>query len=110
MDLETSEVGGVVVVRVRGKLDAVGAPAFSDAIAETLAAAPQRLALDLTDAPYVSSAGLRVVIQVAKQLAPKGKLAVCGLNAGVAEVFRMAGFDKIMLVCDDAAAACRALG
>lgn len=103
LDVETEDE--VVIARIVGKLDAIGAPKLQDAIAETLAANPTTMVVDLSGVPYVSSAGLRVLIQIAKQVARGGKIAVSGLNAGVREVFALAGFDRIMTICDDVAAA-----
>ena len=48
---------------------------------------------------YISSAGLRVVLLVAKTLQQQdAKLAVCSLSDSIREVFEISGFDKIVPV------------
>lgn len=105
MKLTCEQQGDVILLRAAGKLDAVTAPQFREDLEQTLAPDARRVVLDLSATPYVSSAGLRVLIVLAKQLMPHGKLAVTGLNESVREVFELAGFDKIMTLCDDVAAA-----
>ena len=101
MKLDVQNEGDVVILRPAGQLDALSAPKLEEALAPVMAGEPKRVILDLTDAPYVSSAGLRVLIQLAKQMMKFGRLAVTGLNGPVREVFQLAGFDKIMTLCAD---------
>ena len=54
---------------------------------------------DLTALEYVSSAGLRCVLAIAKKLkASEGTLALCGLSGLVKEVFSVSGFDSFFPV------------
>jgi anti-anti-sigma factor len=109
MKLTCEQQGDVILLRAAGKLDAVTAPQFREDLEQTLTPDARRVVLDLSDTSYVSSAGLRVLIVLAKQVMPRGKLAVAGLNESVREVFELAGFDKIMTLCDDVAAALEAV-
>ena len=109
MKLTCEQQGDVMLLRAAGKLDAVTAPQFREDLEQTLPPDARRVVLDLSETPYVSSAGLRVLIVLAKQVMPRGKLAVAGLNESVREVFELAGFDKIMTLCDDVAAALNAV-
>lgn len=105
MKLHVEREEDIVILRPAGNLDALSAPRFQEAVQPVLAETPRRVILDLAEAPYVSSAGLRVLIVLAKEVTRQGKLAVTGLNANVAEVFRLAGFDRIMTLCGDLEAA-----
>jgi anti-sigma B factor antagonist/stage II sporulation protein AA (anti-sigma F factor antagonist) len=55
------------------------------------------LLLDFTQVDYLSSAGMRVLLQVSKKLKEKkGFLLVFSASDDVAEIIRMAGFDKVL--------------
>ncbi len=105
MKLTVEKEEDLVILKAVGQLDAITSPKFQEALDPVLAETPTRVILDLSDAPYVSSAGLRVLIVLAKSVMKTGKLAVTGLNANVREVFQLAGFDKIMTICEDLPAA-----
>ena len=105
MNVNVEHEGDVVVVRAIGKMDALTAPTMQDAIDEVLNEQPSHVVIEMSDVPYISSAGLRVFIRAAKAAKGSGKLAVCGLHENVRQVFELAGFDKIMSLCDDLDAA-----
>lgn len=94
----TSEtLGGVEVVRLSGRLDSVNAPALEAAILAKVEGGTSRLVLDCADVAYVSSAGLRVFLIVAKKLkAYGGRLALSALRPEVREVFAISGFLQIL--------------
>ena len=71
---------------------------------------PVGLIIDCAALEYVSSAGLRSFLVVARS-ATKRSLAfhICGLTTDVAEVFRVSGFEKIIPPLPDRAAAEAAL-
>ena len=54
----------------------------------------------------VSSAGLRVLLALAKQLeGSKGRLRLCALGPAVQQVFEVAGFSKLFVILKDRATA-----
>ena len=58
----------------------------------------------------MSSAGLRVVLVVARDLqARNGRFAVCGLNDEVKELFEVSGFSLIVSILPDRDAAVAAV-
>jgi anti-anti-sigma factor len=59
---------------------------------------------------YISSAGLRVLLVVAKKVQQaKGKVVLFGLVPNVREVFSISGFDQIFTIEPDADAAVAAV-
>ena len=57
------------------------------------------MVLDFEGISYISSAGLRVVLLVAKTLQKQNaKMAVCSLSDSIREIFEISGFDKIIPV------------
>lgn len=109
--IESDLVGEVLVVALKGRLDSVNASAVEAAITDEIKQGANRLVLDFSDVPYVSSAGLRVVLVAAKRLKEVGgKLVLVGLTPSVREVFSISGFLQILTVRDDREAALASAG
>ena len=93
-------VGDVLVLSLQGKLNSANS---ADIEADILRNTGQtnRLLLDLSGLDYISSAGLRVVLVVAKRLKQSaGLLVLCGIQNQVKEVFEISGFLDILDVVD----------
>ena len=109
MDVTTEQHGGAVIHRVSGRIDTGTA---ADAERKLTAEVRQggRVAMDMSQVAYVSSAGLRVVLMAAKLAkANRGAVSLFGLQAPVREVFTMSGFDKVVTIRDDQASALAAV-
>jgi anti-anti-sigma factor len=87
----------IVVVAVEGEIDAHTSGELDRTLSELLSQGHKRLAIDLAQVSYTSSAGLRVLLS-ARQKAGKlgGGVRLFGLNANVRKVFETAGFDQIL--------------
>jgi anti-anti-sigma factor len=106
MDISRERDGEVVIVRLAGRLDSSAAAAAEEGLLVALGGVPPRLTLDMTGLSYISSAGLRVLLVVAKKVQQQhGKLALFGLSPNVREVFTVSGFDTIFSIAADSAAA-----
>ncbi len=106
MQIKEETAGGVAVVAVAGRLDSNTSPELARVLATTIAAGHSRLVLDLTGTQYLSSAGLRVLLQVAKQIEQSsGRFVLHGLNARVRDVLDIGGFLTELRVCGDRAEA-----
>ena len=110
MEITTERVDDVVVVRAKGRFYSNDAQAVEAGLAEAIGSGALRLALDLTEMDYISSAGLRVLLKVAKQIQrAKGKVVLFGLRPHVREVFSISAFDRIFSIHVDRAAAIAAM-
>jgi anti-anti-sigma factor len=110
MEIAHETSGDVVVARLAGRLDSNSAAAAEKHLTGLIGGATPRLVIDLSKLDYISSAGLRVLLLVARKIQQAhGRLALFGLAPGVREVFSISGFDTIFTVRDDAAAALAAL-
>lgn len=110
MNFAQERVGEHVVVRLTGRLDGDAAQPADQNFARVLAGGTPRLAIDLSELDYISSAGLRVLLVAAKKAQQaKGKLVLFGLMPNVREIFSISGFDKIFPIHPDASAALAAL-
>lgn len=87
----------VQIVRPQGRLDGTNSPTLEKQILTIIDGGSRRLLLDLGGLQYISSAGLRMALVVAKRMkASGGQLALCSLNPQIAEVFKISGFDTIL--------------
>jgi anti-sigma B factor antagonist len=110
MKVEVTTVDGVKVVTLDGEIDASTAGAVQQQIL-VLAQAEVRLLLDMTRVSYMSSAGLRVLLSVYRQVdARKGKIVLVGLAEGIRDTMDTTGFLKFFTVRDDLGAGMQALG
>lgn len=100
----------ISVVRPHGRLDALGARGLLSEL-EPLTQGPNHVLVDLGDARYISSDGLRVLVRAHRALEEKGgQLALCCLSPRLIEIVTMAGLDRILDIHPTAGAARRALG
>jgi anti-anti-sigma factor len=110
MEISQERDGEVVIVRLSGRLDSSAAPGAEERLSAALTGTPPRVAIDMGQLVYISSAGLRVLLVLAKKVQQeKGKVALGGLAANVREVFTVSGFDTIFPIEADAAAAVAAV-
>ena len=97
MEIMTEREGGVLIARTADRIDGLNARAFEDALQAAISDCDRAVVLDLGQLTYISSAGLRVILLIAKMLQRQdGDLAVCSLSGSVREVFQISGFDRII--------------
>ena len=91
-----------MVITLEGSLDAQSEKEFQDNVIESVQSGEKSILLDFSNVAYVSSAGLRAILIIAKQQKESGgRLAACGLQESVAEIFSVSGFDAIVDVYSD---------
>lgn len=94
------------LVRVLGKLDVVASKAFEAQLLAKLDSPEPVLFVDFAECAYVSSAGLRAVLIAAKTAKKSDhRLVLAGMNPIVREVFKVSGFDRMLVIEDDLATA-----
>jgi anti-anti-sigma factor len=103
IDIQTRD--GYMYVEPQERIDSNTSPDFQKALNEAGSPASSYI-INFSNVPYMSSAGLRVVMVTAKASSmANGTLILCGLNGIVKEVFEMSGFNNILTICEDVAAA-----
>ena len=91
----------IVNVKVAGRLDASTSIEAQKDLESVLEAESTRLLIDLSELEYISSAGLRVLLVVAKKMQQKGgKIVLSTLTPNVKEVFEISGFSSIFKIFD----------
>ena len=108
--IDTAREGPILIAGLSGRIDGTNARQVQTELESALGEDDRQLLLDFADLSYISSAGLRVVLLVARQLDQKGgQLAVCSLSESISEIFKISGFDKIINVHADRPGALGAL-
>ena len=101
MEIEKRREKKFMVVSVKGRADALTAPELEKNLLETIAGGEKRLLMDLSGLQYISSAGLRSLLVLAKKLKSEhGAILFTGLHGPVDEVFKISGFYSIFKICD----------
>ncbi len=89
---------GWLVVGVTGRADAEAADALEAALRKAVDQHP-KVAADLSALDYISSAGLRAVLQSARAAQAKDvEFAVCGMSPSVQKVFQMSGMQHVLTI------------
>ena len=97
MKITTEERAGVLVVHTEGRLDAITAGEFEKEVSTLIQKSKQNALLDFEKLDYISSAGLRAILILAKEMKVKENVfAICSLNESIKEVFGISGFDSII--------------
>jgi anti-sigma B factor antagonist len=97
MNIVTTVVEAVTVVRLEGNLDTSTSELAQNTFNELVDGGAQKIPVNLADVGFVSSSGLRVLLSTAKRLGgPGGNLRISNLNDTVSEVFEISGFSTIL--------------
>jgi anti-anti-sigma factor len=101
MEINTRKENNVRIVRLKGRMDAVTAPEFDRQFNAWLSDGEKAFIINFSALDYISSAGLRSILSVSKQLkADGGRTLFTGLTGPVKEVFELSGFYAIFEMCD----------
>jgi len=110
IEIRQEEQGEVRILALSGRLDTETSADLELALQDLQAVGATQFVIDLGEIGYVSSAGLRVLLALAKQLdGGRGSLKLCALNEAVKHVFDIAGFSKLFAIFPDRAAALGAM-
>jgi len=97
----------IVQVNLSGRFDAATAPAVEQYLKDCISRGYIRVVLNMADVQYISSAGLRVVLAMTKELrlGHKGDLRIAALNESVSKVFELSGLYSVLKIFEDIAGA-----
>lgn len=98
-------VGSTCLLVLDGRLDTETSADLELAVQDLLQAGERRFVIDLAGVGYVSSAGLRVLLMLAKTVDGNGSLRLAALNPTVRQVFDVAGFTPLFVIHADRAGA-----
>ena len=94
MEIKTTTEGDKLTIAVSGRVDTVTAPELESSLKFGSA---KCVVIDLANVPYMSSAGLRLLLTAHKpMLGNGGELQVANVQSAVKEVLDITGFSDIL--------------
>ena len=110
MEAVLQELDDRVVIAVKGRLDMITSREYEAACAPVCEGAGGGVVVDLRQLEYISSAGLRSLLVLAKAVkSAGGALVLCCLAPAVRDVMTISGFDNILPLAADRTAALQLL-
>jgi anti-sigma B factor antagonist len=97
MVIETKRNDKELTIELSGRLDTTTAPSLEQTITENICDA-EKLILDFKGVEYISSAGLRVVLNAQKKMQQIGEMKVINVCEEVMEIFEITGFVDILTI------------
>ena len=97
MKATSSKKGSTCTLTVEGKIDTMTAPELEEAVKSNLPKC-EKMIFDFTNANYITSAGLRVLVYAQRELMKKGGVTVTGVNEGIKKIFTVTGMYKILKI------------
>lgn len=87
-----------MTIALSGRLDTTTAPQLEEALASALDGVAD-MVFDFSQIEYISSAGLRILLNTQKKIsAAGGSMKLIGVNDVVREVFEVTGFINILSI------------
>ena len=107
MEVTTSQHKHCDVVQARGRVDSQSAPNLGEVFDAIIEAGRFTIVFDMSDIEYVSSAGLRVMIDAQKTCKRwnRGEMVLAGVPKPVYEVLDLVGFVPLFRFFEDVTAA-----
>jgi anti-sigma B factor antagonist len=105
----SGEATQIAIVTLSGDIDSKTAAQVQQSTLAVVRSTPQLL-LELTQVSYMSSAGLRVLLSVHRQVeAHAGQIVLVGLNDNIKDTMAVTGFLDFFTVCDSLDQGCAVL-
>ena len=101
MKIITQMLGLKLVIKAEGRIDSMTAVEYGTTINDLLDNSDEEikeLILDLSDIDYISSIGLRVILELQKRMNNQGSMKLVCVTPPVMEVFEMTGFTSILTI------------
>jgi stage II sporulation protein AA (anti-sigma F factor antagonist) len=104
--IKSGKENNALIIKINGRMDAVTAPEFEKTLNAWIDESEKYFVVDLSSLEYISSAGLRSILVIAKKLkALSGKIILAAMEESVNEVFEISGFNSIIPIHDTVQAA-----
>ncbi len=97
MEIEQTKDGNTLTLKLLGRLDTTTAPLLEDTMNNSLKDV-EKLVLDFKQLEYVSSAGLRVLLNAQKTMNKQGTMVLKNVCPDVNEVLEITGFSDILTI------------
>ncbi len=102
MEITTEHFKNCDLVKTVGRIDSQTSPELAEVFDNILESEQYKIVLDMHEVDFVSSAGLRVLINTQKQCkAKRGELVLAGVPERIYEALDMAGFIPLFRITED---------
>lgn len=102
--------GDVAVVALTGEVDLYTAPTFKDVVMRSIDEGARGVVVDLTDATFIDSTALGVLVSAGKRLRPgQGALAIACPDGNIRRILQITGLDGVFAIRPDRAGALETL-
>lgn len=99
MELLEQNRNEISIFSIRGRLDSNTSAEFEERLLTVMENGTLNLIADFGELEYISSAGLRVILQTAKKLGrTNGNIILCSIQDYIREVFEISGFDSFFTI------------
>jgi len=99
MEIKKTLEGKTLTIALTDKLDTTSAPELEEELKNSLNDV-EALIFDFENLSYLSSAGLRVLLNTQKIMSKKGKMVIRHVNDVIMDIFDMTGFSTILTIED----------
>lgn len=100
MEIKTLTVEEVMLVELAGEVDANTVPIIQEKVLP-LALPGNKILIDLSKVPYMSSSGLRMLLSLYRRTnAHDGKLVLVGLSEEIQDIMSVTGFLDFFKTCE----------
>jgi anti-sigma B factor antagonist len=87
-------------IKLAGELDSETAPLLEEKV-QPLIVDGCRLVLNMSEVSFMSSAGLRILFSLRRQLPPRAKLVLLGLSAHIRDTIIVTGFGEFFMIASN---------
>jgi len=103
MEVSSQEFKHCDLIRVKGRVDSSTAPEFSRALEKITYSGRYKIAVDMTDLEYMSSAGFRALLASQRNCKRynRGEVVLVKVPVRIREALELAGFTELFKTFDD---------
>ncbi len=104
MEIKTEAMKRCELVTVSGRIDSTTAPELEKVLLGLIQAGQKNIVVNLADAPYISSAGLKALLSAqmkVRKAIPSGDVVISEITPKLKESFDLVGFDRLFKFYDE---------
>lgn len=101
MEIALENLEAQLLIKAKGRIDTMTAAEYGKTINDYLDNSSEEikeLVLDFSEIDYISSIGLRVMLELQKRMSNQGSMKLINVIPSVMEVFTMTGFTNILTI------------
>lgn len=99
MKISEQIIDSVLILSPDGRLDNNTSTDMEKSLGNQIEVGQLHIIVDFQDLIYISSAGLRILLMIAKKIKNlDGRIVLCNLSENIKDVFSVSGFDQIFSI------------